>query len=84
MDFLISFMVALIIMALVGIVSQAWYKFSHRNQMPKGWHESETQRELREALEKEQWENKHDALKEQTTKGRSVSETVLKLSRKAD
>ena len=65
MDFLISFMVALIIMLLVGVISQSWYKFSHRNTMPEGWRESETQRELRETLEKEHWENSQRAAKEQ-------------------
>ena len=84
MDFLISFMVTLIIMALVGVVSQGWYKFSHRNLMPEGWHESETQRELREALEKERWEISQRATSGQTARVRPVSEPSLRLPRNAE
>ena len=84
MDFLISFMVALIIMALVGVVSQAWYKFTHRNQMPEGWRESETQRMLREALEKEQWETRQLANRGQAARRRPVTEPTLRLPRNAD
>jgi hypothetical protein len=79
MDFLISFMVALIIMALVGVVSQMWYKFSHRNQMPEGWSESETQRELRETQEKEQWAISQRATLEQ---GEKVTSAVVGLHHK--
>ncbi len=79
MDFLISFIVALIIMVLVGVVSQMWYKFSHRNQMPEGWSESETQRELREALEKEQWETSRRATLEQ---GEKVTSAVVVMHHK--
>jgi predicted Holliday junction resolvase-like endonuclease len=84
MDFLISFMVALIIMMLVGVVSQTWHYFTHRNQMPEGWRESETQRELREAWEKEQWETRQRTLKARPARGRSVSEPALRLPRNAD
>ena len=84
MDFLISFMVALIIMALVGVVSQTWYSFSRRNQMPEEWHESETQRELREAWEKEQWETRQRTLKGHPARGRSVPEPALSLPRNAE
>jgi flagellar basal body-associated protein FliL len=84
MDFLISLMVALIIMLLVGVISQAWYKFSHKNLMPEGWHESETQRELREALEKEHWEISQRAIKGQAAGVRPVSEPYLRLPRNAD
>ena len=83
MDFLISFMVALIIMALVGVISQAWYKFSHRNQMPEGWRESETKRELREAMEKERWDISQQVPRGQTAKVRPVSEPSLRLPRNA-
>jgi Tfp pilus assembly protein PilO len=79
MDFLISFMVALVIMLLVGVVRQGLYKFSRRNKMPEGWRESETQQILREAQEKEQWENSLQATKEQ---GEKVTSAVVVMHHK--
>ena len=84
MDFLISFMVALIIMLLVGVINQAWYKFTHRNRKPEGWHESETQPELREAHEKEQWEISQREIKGQVARVHPVSEPAINLPRNAD
>jgi Na+-transporting methylmalonyl-CoA/oxaloacetate decarboxylase gamma subunit len=79
MDFLISFMVALVIMLLVGVVRQGLYKFIRRNRMPEGWRESETQQILREAQEKEQWENSLQATKEQ---GEKVTSAVVVMHHK--
>ena len=83
MDFLISFMVALIIIALVGVVSHYWSRFNHRNQMPEGWRESETQRILREAQEIEQWEISQGAIKEHSPRVYPVSKPAFRLPRKA-